>query len=321
MANEYIYAVARIRAQELALLNASFMDQLISAESEEAAVRLLLDHGWSGTAEDPDAMLKAEHDRTWDLIGELVEDKSVFNVFLYAIDYHNLKAAIKESLRGGSKHEGIYQTGGTIDPELLERAVVERDFGALPDHMKKVANEATDILLKTRDGQLCDVLVDQAALNAIYQAGKDSGDPLLALYSEVTVAAADIKTAVRAQRTGKDREFLMNALAPCDTVNVARLAQAASESQEAICSYLEGTGYADAVDELKKSPAAFECWCDNLMIRQIKPQQYESTGLGPLAAYILARDNEIKTVRIILSGKRNGFSDDFIRERVRETYV
>ncbi len=320
MANEYIYAVARIRAQELTLLNASFMDQLISAENEEAAVRLLLDHGWEGTAEDPEGMLANEHDKTWSLISELVDDMSVFNVFLYAIDYHNLKAAIKESLRGG-KHEGIYQAGGTIDPEVLEKATMERDFGALPDHMRAVASEATDILLKTRDGQLCDCLVDQAALNAIYQAGKASGDPLLGLYGEVTVAAADIKTAVRAQRTGKDRDFLMNALAPCDTVNVTRLAQAAGESQEAICSYLEGTSYADAVDELKKSPAAFECWCDNLMIRQIKPQQYQAMGLGPLAAFILARDNEIKTVRIILSGKRNGFSEDFIRERVRETYV
>ena len=37
-------------------------------------------------------------------------------------------------------------------------------------------------------------------------------------------------------------------------------------------------------------------------------------------AYALARENEIKTVRIILSGKLNGLSDDSIRERVREMY-
>ena len=38
-------------------------------------------------------------------------------------------------------------------------------------------------------------------------------------------------------------------------------------------------------------------------------------------AYVLARENEIKTVRIILSGKQNGFSEESIRERVREMYV
>ena len=38
-------------------------------------------------------------------------------------------------------------------------------------------------------------------------------------------------------------------------------------------------------------------------------------------SYILARENEIKTVRIILAGKRNGLSEEFLRERAREMYV
>ena len=41
------------------------------------------------------------------------------------------------------------------------------------------------------------------------------------------------------------------------------------------------------------------------------------SGLG----YLIARENEIKTVRIILTGKQNGFTDDAIRERIREMYV
>lgn len=317
---DYIYAVARIRSQELSLLNLSFMEQLLTAEDEEAAISLLLDHGWDGNGVSVDEMLDKEHVRTWDLIGEMTEDMSVFNVFLYSIDYHNLKAAIKESCTAGV-HPGIYQKGGTVSPEMMESAITERDFSKLPDYMREVAKEATDILLKTRDGQLCDCLVDQAGLRAIYQASKESRNDLIELYGELTVAAADIKIAVRAQKTQKKNEFLQSALAECDTVNVNMLAHAATESLESICNYLESTNYANAVEELKKSSAAFECWCDNLMIRNIRSQLYNSSGLGPLAAYILARENEIKTVRIILSGKRNAFSEEFIRERVRETYV
>ena len=44
-------------------------------------------------------------------------------------------------------------------------------------------------------------------------------------------------------------------------------------------------------------------------------------GLEPLAAYILARRNEIKCVRMILTGKQNELADDMIRERLREMYV
>lgn len=56
-------------------------------------------------------------------------------------------------------------------------------------------------------------------------------------------------------------------------------------------------------------------------MQDMQPQKYEVFSVGPLVAYVLARLNEIKTVRIILSGKQNGFSDDSIRERVRDMYV
>ena len=322
----YIYAVARIRAHELGLLSGAFLDQLLASPDEETAVKLLQEKGW-GAAEgagaegtDTDAMLTAETEKTWQLIKELVDDESVFNVFLYEKDFHNLKAAIKESCRAGS-HPGIYREGGTVDVQVIRQAIEAREFDRLPGNMAAVAKEATDTLLKTRDGQLCDVIVDKAALSAIYQASKESGSELLALYGELTVATADIKIAVRGQKTGKTREFLNEALAPCESLSIDRLAEAAAGSAEAIYAYLESTAYAEAVGELKTSPAAFERWCDNRMIRAIKPQLYQSFGIGPLAAYILARDNEIKTVRIILSGKRNGFPDEFSRGRVREMYV
>ena len=57
------------------------------------------------------------------------------------------------------------------------------------------------------------------------------------------------------------------------------------------------------------------------MIPKIKHQQSSPFGLGSLAAYILARENEIKSVRIVLSGKLNHLPEESIRERVREMYV
>ena len=85
--------------------------------------------------------------------------------------------------------------------------------------------------------------------------------------------------------------------------------------------YLAGTVYAEGAAAIAESSSAFERWCDNRMMRTMQPQKYESFSVGPLVAYLLARENEIKTVRIILSGKQNGFSEEAILERVREMYV
>lgn len=317
---QYVYAVARIRSKELSLLSGAFLEQLLSAKSYEECIQLLNEKGWGGDGEGAEELLAGERKKTWGLIAELAGDMSPFDVFLYANDYHNLKAAIKES-RMEYDYPGIYISQGTVEVEKIRQAIREKDYSLLPQEMRAAAGEAYEALMQTGDGQLCDIIVDRAALEAIYRAGKKSDNDCIRMYAELTVAAADIKTAVRASRTKKSRDFLSRALAPCGTLDTDRLSQAAAEGQDSIEAYLELTPYAEAVEELKKSLSAFERWCDNLIIRRIQPQRFNPFGLGPLAAYILARENEIKTVRIVLSGKLNGLGEESIRERVREMYV
>ena len=110
-------------------------------------------------------------------------------------------------------------------------------------------------------------------------------------------------------------------MAECDSVSVNQLAKAALSGMDAIREYLMGTAYAEGAQALEESPSAFERWCDNRIIQTISPQNYHAFTIGPVIAYVIARQNEIKTVRIILSGKLNDLPDDSIRERVREMYV
>ncbi|MCR5410730.1 MAG: V-type ATPase subunit [Lachnospiraceae bacterium] len=324
--NHYYYAVARIRSRELSLLNQAFIDQLLGARSMDEAMRLLQDKGWhmpdeyATESDRVEKMLSTEKQKTWDLMEELVSDTSVFDVLLIENDYHNLKAAVKEALTS-DYHPEIFSAGGTIDPKIMEEAVKTRDYGPLPDEMEPVAQKALETLLHTHDGQLTDVIIDKAALIAIGRAAKKSGSPVLELYAKLKVASADIKIAIRAVKTGKDKNFIKDALAPCDTLDTDKLAEAASEGMDAIYDYLALTPYSDAIPELKKSPSAFERWCDNLIIRNIRSEIAHPYTIGPLAAYIIARENEISTVRIVLSGLINDLPEESVRERAREMYV
>ena len=321
MAEQYIYAVARIRSRELSLLNEAVISQLSAAATEEDCLRILNEKNWGNPDLPSEEMFQEENKKTWALIRELVPNNmQIFDVFRLEKDYHNLKAAVKESCIDGI-HPGIFTDGGTIPAKDIEQAIAESDYEALPKSMRQVAQEAKETLLQTRDGQLCDVIIDRAALEAIREAGEKTGEALLKDYGELVCATGDIKIAVRAARTGKSRQFLDRALAPCSTLDVSALAEAAAAGVDAVIAYLDHTVYADAVEELNGSVAAFERWCDNRMIETIKPQIHNPFGIGPIAAYILARDNEIKTVRIILAAKRNGLPEEMLRERVREMYV
>ena len=135
------------------------------------------------------------------------------------------------------------------------------------------------------------------------------------------MACADIRIAVRCCKTKKSAELIRQSLAECSSISVPLLAKAAAESTEAIAAYLLTTAYADGVEALKTSLSAFECWCDSFLIRRLQPQRYNPFTIGPLAGYLLARESEIKSVRLILSAKRNGLAEQTIRERLRECYV
>ena len=162
MANtDYIYAAARIRSKELQCFSGAMLEQLMACKSYESVLRLLGEKGWgTGSAnQTPESLLEGERNRTWSELRELVEDMSVFDVFLYANDYHNLKAAIKDNFDPSSGAD-IYNPNGTIDPELFRKAVADNDFSALPEKMAETAKEALDVLRETGDGQLCDISFD-----------------------------------------------------------------------------------------------------------------------------------------------------------------
>ncbi len=321
---DFTYAVARIRSKELGLLSAQSMEQLVSCKSADDALRLLSDKGW-GAPDEPleaEALLNGEKTRTWQTVAEMVEDMRIFDVLRIPDDFHNLKAAIKQLYTGSTlAPERLYVKNGRLDPETVRKYVSAKDFALLPGRMSDAGMQAYETLVQTGDGQLYDVILDRAALEDMLDAGKASGSEVLYDYAKLTAVSANVRIAARCAQTGKSLEFVRRALAPCPTLDTDALAHAAVSGKGAVAEFLAGTDYAEAAGALQESPAAFERWCDNLIMRRLQPQKYNPFTVGPLAAYILARENEIKCVRMVLSGKLNGLPESAIRERLREMYV
>ena len=322
MSEKYTYAVARIRALEVSLFSNAVIDQLIACQSYEQCLQFLAERGWgdTDTSGDAETMLKREEEKIWQTVGELSIDRKKFDVLFCQKLFHNLKAAVKAACTEEPPGDIFYEDTAVSGQEMLE-IIREKDFGRLPANMSQAAQQACEALLHAGDGQLCDIIIDRAALDAIYKAGMESEDEIIRDYARSVVAVADIKIAVRAQKTAKSIEFMKQAMAECGSLSVDQLAKAALSRSEAIRDYLLGTEYAGGAQALAESMSAFERWCDNRIIQTISPQKYKAFTIGPVVAYVLARQNEIKTVRIILSGKRSQLPEQAIRERVREMYV
>lgn len=320
----YAFAVAQIRMKELSLLSDQALDTLRSFKTAEEVIQYLEDKGWGPVEEGVsyEELLKNEKNKCWNFIKHLCnpEQYHYFDVFETSRDFHNLKAAIKESYIQ-KEVPGVFMESGKIPLEKIKAAAEDNDFSHLPLSMSRAASEARGILFSTGDSQLCDCIIDKACMAEMYKLSKSIDNELIKKYTELKCAAANINIAVRACRAGKDGEFLKRAFAECQSISVTGLLNAARNGLDAVFEFLETTSYKDAVPAIMQGGAAFDKWCDDRMIELVKPQKYNAFTVSPLVAYVIAKETEIKSVRIILSGKINQLPDEKIKERIRESYV
>ena len=321
VSQDFTYAVSRIRMKETKLLTRKDIDRLIAQQDYPSVITALAEFGYNcEKTKDSSDILTEELEKLWSLMAELVEDMSVFDVFRIQNDYHNLKASVK-AVYSDKTVSSMLISGGTIEGEIIYQCVKNRDYKVLPEILAQTAQKALNIILKTGDGQLCDTVIDKASLDALADIRGNSLYEVLKDYAELYIASANIKIAVRGSKLNKDLEFFRQALAECLTLNKELLAKSAAKGFDEVCAYLSKTKYKDAVDYMKTSMSSFEKWCDDLLIKDMKKQKSDPFTIGPLVAYIIAKQNEIKAIRLILIAKLNRLDDSKINERIREMYV
>ncbi|ABX43431.1 V-type ATPase subunit [Lachnoclostridium phytofermentans] len=321
----YYYAVARTRVKELSLLSVSSLEQLLACKNYEECLRFLREKGFGKLSAEKESedIIEAEYQNAYQLFSELVKDEKILRVFQIPYDFHNVKVAIKliYAESKNRKEKLVFLERGSLPSKEIFKAVQDRKFEILPSVLAGYAKTAYEDLLHTGDGQLCDIFLDSACLTALSRAGKDSKVELLSKYTEKKVAYANITIAYRACKAKKSQDFYEMALVPCETLSKQEIISIAKKGEEELISYLKKTVYAEGASMLKKSYAAFELWCDNEIMQLLKKVKHLPYTVAPVIAYYLARETEIKMVKLILSGKRNALPEQLIRERMRKLYV
>lgn len=313
---DYATAVARVKVHETQLLTDSDIDRLIAAKSIDEAAALLNEKGYSSQGAPTERLFDNQLENMWAFIREIAPDFSEFHFLLVKNDFHNLKAVLKGAVTGKSYEDiCLYPTITPI--ETLKTAIDEQRWSILPEYMQKTAKQAYDDFVSTLDGQLSDICIDKGSINATVQLSKDNKDGFIRELGELIAAAYSLRIAVRCSKLQMSREFILNALPDCSSIDKSALCSAAAAGQDELCEYIAKTKYSKAASELKISIADFEKWCDNALVSYVSRAKYLSFTAAPLAAYIIKKEAELKTVRIIISGKRTELTDSQIKARIR----
>ncbi|KAF0225012.1 MAG: Archaeal/vacuolar-type H+-ATPase subunit C [Erysipelotrichaceae bacterium] len=324
----YAYAVGRIRANELSLLTMLDIDQLISADSYRSAITILEEKGWleHEAHEDLDRSFKAQELKMWHLLQEISPDTSVFDSLLVRNDFHNIKASLKSfvsaQLMGTNIHEeDHFLLPCTIDPNKIHQAIITRNYDDLPAFVSSAILATYEVLIRTADGQLADIMLDAKTMEEMKLRAAQSKSTFIEDVVEILCVSANIKIALRAAKTGKDKLFLETALISMKSLKKDSLIEATLKGNDELIHYLISTPFSGAVEAMKTSSSAFEKWCDDFLMAKLTKAKYVSLAVDPLIAYYIAKTTEIKNIRILLSCKHNHVASESIKERMRKLYV
>ncbi len=330
--DQYAYAVGRVRAMETRLLDRSKIERMVEASSAEEALKVL---GETEYAEylaglkniyDYDTMLDQELHRVYLELHRFSPEPELVGLFACKFDYHNLKVLLKAQKMGEKRDELLVRDVGNIPLAVLIRAVNEEDYTNLPSKMRQAAEQISEAFRLEANPQLVDLLLDRAMFLEIFEKLEKLDSSYLKEYFTYLVDLINIKTYLRVKRTNNSREFLEQALLPFGEKDMTRLVQLV-DPLEVLVDRLMSSRYAqfieDGIQTYQKTDTLtrFEKLADNFLLKHVKKAKYVTFGPEPLAAFILAKENEIKVIRIIMVGKINQLPTEEIKERLRDVYV
>lgn len=313
------YAVARVRLKERERLTAQDLEQLLSVDSYRGALRILQEKGYSeADGTDSGCVLVGAEESLWTFFEETA-DSVMLTLLRLPIDYYNLKAAVKAAF-AGIPTGALLLDYGSVSPEQVEAAVQHHDTSRLPPDLARAAEAVLSLLRRTQDGQLCDFFLDRAKLRSMKQTAADAEEPFCRTYAAQTADLANLRTALRGARVGKNADFIDASIYPGGTLDTGALSLAAENGVDSVCAFTAHTPYRDGVTVIQQSPASFEIWCSDWMMQQMERTRYDCFSDAPVLAYAYAKQTELQTVQMILSAKQNHLHDRRIQERVKRCY-
>lgn len=317
---DYLYATMRVRANEKNLLTERDIGRMCEAKTVSEAAKILSDAGYgdvsAGSFSEVSAVIASMRKKTAELISEICENSAIAEVFALKYDFHNIKTVIKASL-SGSDPQKLLSSSGTLTADDILSAYRAGDVKALPEKMGKALNDAKEILSRTGDAALADIALDKAYFEMLSDSAQKSGSEFLCGYVALLADTANLRTAVRTVRQGRDADILRRALVPGGKIKRDLLFSRDFVSACADTALKDAAELGEAAAKGGGSLLEFERRIDMAGIEYMKQARYVAFDERPVIAYIAAREAEEMTVRIIMAGKSEGLSPDEIKSRLR----
>lgn len=322
----FAYAVGRIRALETKLFDRAKLERLSEAGSLNEVLSGLGESEYGpamSNLKNPnqfEAALNAELARVIKLVTDLADGAPELKVFVHRYDLQNIKLILKTEQGNptGLSHLGIWS------PEWLLQKISDHELAELPEAFRLGIDRAKAGFRATGDTQEIDRIMDATWFDYGYQVLKNGISSLLFNWWVAFIDLTNLRTFIRLRMIGSGFGELQRFFIDNGDIKLDDFKELWEQPNEKIAAWLGNTKYSKLLPDgagTLVSLTQLEREYDNFLINLIEPAKMISLGIEPLVGYLLAKENEVKLLRIILVGKANQLSNPEIKERLRRAYA
>jgi len=327
----YAYAVARIRGMETRLLTRQMVERLLG-ETPEGALSALSDTSYQepltdvSRPEDIESGLVAALTETLSTVAALAPEPELTGVFRERWDFRNLRALLKASVLGiGASGVGAVDGPGLLELAALEKAVQDKDYVQLPEHLTDAARRAEEAYRDSSELSSIDRVIDDAMWRRSLSVAEELRNEFVVGYLRAEIDLRNVRTFVRIKQARGELDRLDRALIDGGTLEPSFFKRLLQEPLGELARALEYGRYATLAVVLRDwgpdHMPALERACDNMLLRLTDAGSTTAYGVEPLVRYMLVRELETKLVRTVVTGKLDGIDRSELESRLRDLHT
>lgn len=326
--SEYAYETGVIRALETRLLDQTHFSRMIEAKSFQDAFLILHDTTYGKNIKenkDYDEVLENEFKSVLEFFDISCRDKYIKEYYKSGFDIHNLKMFIKAKISNNNLKNSMLSEYGMHPAEIYVESMENDNLSNVPEPYIIFAKNALEFYNNNKDVELLDIYIDNLYFTWRSKIiGKSNNFYLINLDKE-EITLINIKTFARLlyfkNIKNVDEAILNGGFIDKDVFLLHK-----GENLNHIYSYFNNTPYEKIVKNgynylvTNNSFSHLEKLCEDRLVQIAKSTKAGIFGVEIVFAYLMAKENEIKRLRIILSGKKNHVAKEVIKKRLPEMY-
>lgn len=319
-AEQYGYAVARLRAMSGRLIEESLLQRILDSEDLDGALKILGETAYAPwllelkRSGDFDAAIEAELLHVYNEVQKFIPDPALVSICRMPYDFHNVKVLIKSNLlvrEGGERRFDLLTSLGNIPVDDLIMAMEGEDYRLLPFGLHLLIPHAFSVWEQTKDVLEIEKILDSGLFSAMSKSAAETGIEAVVKWVRGRIDAENVRSLVRMKRMDMETGACVAFLHEGGLISREKLISLLSEPVE---SWGKLLSFADTAAIFNRAQDSTDL--NNLVVEMgkvvdefvaslVEESKYDAFAPEYVLSFLWKKEMEAKNIRIALVSVSN----------------